>query len=44
MARPTGTGKYGVKTKPMRVPIIIWDIVLAFINLTMRKRNNETDK
>ena len=41
MARPKGTGKYGVKTKPMRVPIVIWELVLAFIALTMKKENHK---
>jgi hypothetical protein len=29
--RPKGTGKFGVETKPMRVPVFLWDKVLEFI-------------
>lgn len=31
VGRPVNTGKYGIPTKPMRVPISIWDRVIEFI-------------
>ena len=39
--RPKGTGKYGLETKAMRVPVILWDKVLAFIKNELK---NTTEK
>jgi hypothetical protein len=35
--RPKGSGKYGEETKPLRVPVSLWDKVIEFIKKEMAK-------
>ncbi|GAB3282890.1 hypothetical protein GCM10027347_59470 [Larkinella harenae] len=35
--RPKGSGRYGVETKPMRVPVILWDKVRKYIAREVKK-------
>lgn len=41
IGRPRDSGKYGLPTKPMRVPVCIWDKVIEFIKRELENDNSK---
>jgi len=36
--RPKNSGKFGVETKVVRVPLILWDDILVFIEKKLKSK------